>query len=121
MRVPYRGSVFMNAQKRVDAMDALGIDLQLLSPNPLSEIISEVNDDPFPEMQAQNTQLLDSMVKRMSQLEAIAESVAGINATLKRAAQVNGPPDYVPPARTPSRRSRSRPAVRRPVLPGSAG
>ena len=37
------------------------------------------------------------------QLEAIAESVAGINATLKRAAQVNGPPDYVPPARTPSR------------------
>ena len=36
MRVPYRGSVFMNAQKRVDAMDALGIDLQLLSPNPLS-------------------------------------------------------------------------------------
>ena len=36
MRVPYRVSVFMNAQKRVDAMDALGIDLQLLSPNPLS-------------------------------------------------------------------------------------
>ena len=36
MSVPYRGSVFMNAQKRVDAMDALGIDLQLLSPNPLS-------------------------------------------------------------------------------------
>ena len=36
MRVPYRGSVFMDAQKRVDAMDVLGIDLQLLSPNPLS-------------------------------------------------------------------------------------
>jgi len=36
MRVPYRGSVFMDAQKRVDAMDALGLDLQLLSPNPLS-------------------------------------------------------------------------------------
>ena len=36
MRVPYRRSVFMDAQKRVDAMDVLGIDLQLLSPNPLS-------------------------------------------------------------------------------------
>ena len=32
MRVPYRGSVFMDAQKRVDAMD-VGVDLQLLSPN----------------------------------------------------------------------------------------
>ena len=36
MRDPYRGSIFMDAQKRVEAMNALGIDLQLLSPNPLS-------------------------------------------------------------------------------------
>ena len=36
IRVPYKDSVFMDAQKRVDAMDSLGIDLQLLSPNPLS-------------------------------------------------------------------------------------
>ena len=35
MRVPYRGSVFMDAQKRVEAMDALGIDLQLLSMKPI--------------------------------------------------------------------------------------
>ena len=32
----HKDGVFMDAQKRVDAMDALGIDLQLLSPNPLS-------------------------------------------------------------------------------------
>tara|TARA_B100000686_G_C16764026_1_gene960599 strand:+ start:1083 stop:2051 length:969 start_codon:yes stop_codon:yes gene_type:complete len=36
MRVPYRESVFMNAAKRVAAMDDLGIDLQVLSPNPLT-------------------------------------------------------------------------------------
>ena len=36
MRVPYRGSVFMDAQTRIDAMDVLGIDLQVLSPNPLT-------------------------------------------------------------------------------------
>tara|TARA_B100000614_G_scaffold185990_1_gene166916 strand:+ start:1161 stop:2123 length:963 start_codon:yes stop_codon:yes gene_type:complete len=36
MRVPYRGSIFMDAQKRIEAMDELGVDLQLLSPNPLS-------------------------------------------------------------------------------------
>ncbi|MBT94755.1 MAG: amidohydrolase [Acidimicrobiaceae bacterium] len=36
MRVPYRGSVFMDAHRRVDAMNALGVDVQLLSPNPLS-------------------------------------------------------------------------------------
>ena len=36
MRVPYRGSVFMDAERRVEAMDTLGVDLQLLSPNPLS-------------------------------------------------------------------------------------
>ncbi len=33
---PYRGSVFMDAEKRLAGMDALGIDQQLLSPNPLS-------------------------------------------------------------------------------------
>ena len=54
------------------------------------------------EVQAQNTQLLDSLVKRMGQLESIAHSVASIDATLKRAAQVNGPPEYTP-SRTPSR------------------
>ena len=36
MRVPYRGSVFMDAEKRIEAMDDLGIDLQVLSPNPLT-------------------------------------------------------------------------------------
>jgi len=36
MRVPYRESVFMDAHKRIDAMDVLGIDLQVLSPNPLT-------------------------------------------------------------------------------------
>lgn len=34
--VPYRGSLFMEAQLRLDAMDTAGIDLQVLSPNPLS-------------------------------------------------------------------------------------
>ena len=32
----YRGSVFMDVDRRVAAMDALGIDRQLLSPNPLT-------------------------------------------------------------------------------------
>lgn len=33
---PYRGSVFMDVDARLRAMDGLGIDLQLLSPNPLT-------------------------------------------------------------------------------------
>lgn len=32
----YRGSVFMDVAKRIDRMDADGIDVQLLSPNPLT-------------------------------------------------------------------------------------
>jgi len=36
MRVPYRESVFMDIHKRIEAMDVLGIDLQVLSPNPLT-------------------------------------------------------------------------------------
>jgi aminocarboxymuconate-semialdehyde decarboxylase len=36
MRVPYRGSVFMDVDRRLAAMDRAGIDLQLLSPNPLT-------------------------------------------------------------------------------------
>lgn len=36
MRVPYRESVFMDVHKRIDAMNVLGIDLQVLSPNPLT-------------------------------------------------------------------------------------
>ncbi|MBB33801.1 MAG: amidohydrolase [Acidimicrobiaceae bacterium] len=36
MRVPYRKSVFMDIHKRIEAMDVLGIDLQILSPNPLT-------------------------------------------------------------------------------------
>ena len=62
MRVPYRGSVFMNAQKRVDAMDALGIDLQLLSPNPLS-FFGHINaTDALRFAKASN----DAMVKHLS-------------------------------------------------------
>ncbi len=34
--MPYRGSIFMDVDKRLTAMDALGIDMQLLSPNPLT-------------------------------------------------------------------------------------
>jgi aminocarboxymuconate-semialdehyde decarboxylase len=34
--IPYRGSVFMDADRRLAAMDALGIDRQLLSSNPLT-------------------------------------------------------------------------------------
>lgn len=34
--MPYRGSVFMDVDKRLNAMDAAGIDRQLLSPNPLT-------------------------------------------------------------------------------------
>jgi aminocarboxymuconate-semialdehyde decarboxylase len=34
--VRYRGSLFMEPSMRLDAMDAAGIDLQVLSPNPLS-------------------------------------------------------------------------------------
>ena len=33
---PYRGSVFMDVEKRIRGMDALGISQQMLSPNPLS-------------------------------------------------------------------------------------
>ena len=32
----YRGTVFMDVQKRLELMDTLGVDLQLLSPNPLT-------------------------------------------------------------------------------------
>jgi aminocarboxymuconate-semialdehyde decarboxylase len=32
----YRGTVFMDVEKRLESMDRLGIDLQLLSPNPLT-------------------------------------------------------------------------------------
>ena len=34
--VPYRGSLFMDAQLRLEAMDEAGISVQALSPNPLS-------------------------------------------------------------------------------------
>lgn len=34
--IPYRESVFMDIDRRIDAMDRLGIDRQLLSPNPLT-------------------------------------------------------------------------------------
>ena len=54
------------------------------------------------EVQAQNTQLLDSMVKRMGQLEAIAAFRRVDRRDPQRAAQVNGPPEYTP-SRTPSR------------------
>ena len=33
---PYRGSIFMDVEARLRAMDAAGIDLQVLSPNPLT-------------------------------------------------------------------------------------
>lgn len=33
---PYRGSVFMDVEKRLRGLDRLGIDVQLLSPNPLT-------------------------------------------------------------------------------------
>ena len=36
IRVPYVGSVFMEVEKRVQEMDRLGIDIQVLSPNPLT-------------------------------------------------------------------------------------
>lgn len=34
--IPYRSSVFMDVERRLDAMDRIGIDLQMLSPNPLT-------------------------------------------------------------------------------------
>lgn len=34
--IPYRGSIFMDVDKRLAAMDRIGIELQLLSPNPLT-------------------------------------------------------------------------------------
>lgn len=34
--IPYRNSVFMNADRRLAAMDRVGIDRQMLSPNPLT-------------------------------------------------------------------------------------
>ena len=36
MSIVYRGTVFMDVTKRLELMDELGIDLQLLSPNPLT-------------------------------------------------------------------------------------
>ena len=36
MPIVYRGTVFMDVGKRLELMDQLGIDLQLLSPNPLT-------------------------------------------------------------------------------------
>ena len=36
IRVPYIGSVFMEVEKRIQEMDRLGIDIQMLSPNPLT-------------------------------------------------------------------------------------
>ncbi|MEC8974374.1 MAG: amidohydrolase family protein, partial [Actinomycetota bacterium] len=36
IRVPYVGSVFMEVDKRIQEMDRLGIDIQMLSPNPLT-------------------------------------------------------------------------------------
>ena len=44
---PYRGSIFMDVEKRIAAMDGLGVGLQMLSPNPLSflpAIESEAGD-----------------------------------------------------------------------------
>lgn len=34
--IPYRGSVFMDVERRLAEMDRVGIDLQMLSPNPLT-------------------------------------------------------------------------------------
>jgi aminocarboxymuconate-semialdehyde decarboxylase len=34
--IPYRGSVFMDVGRRLDQMDRMGIDRQMLSPNPLT-------------------------------------------------------------------------------------
>ena len=34
--IDYRGTVFMDISQRIDFMEDLGIDLQLLSPNPLT-------------------------------------------------------------------------------------
>ena len=36
MSIVYRGTVFMDVDRRLELMDDLGIDLQLLSPNPLT-------------------------------------------------------------------------------------
>ena len=61
MRVPYRGSIFMDAQKRIEAMDELGVDLQLLSPNPLS-FFGHINaEDALEFARASN----DAMVKHI--------------------------------------------------------
>ena len=65
MRVPYRGSIFMDAQKRIEAMDALGVDLQLLSPNPLS-FFGHINaEDALEFARASN----DAMVKHIDPFE----------------------------------------------------
>lgn len=34
--IPYRNSLFMNVDQRIEAMDRVGIDLQMVSPNPLT-------------------------------------------------------------------------------------
>ena len=59
----YRGTVFMETDKRLERMDALGIDLQMLSPNPLTMLHHVPADIATRFCQVQN----DAMAKLVSQ------------------------------------------------------
>ena len=87
--VAYRGSVFMEPELRIAAMDAAGIDLQIVSPNPLTYFHFIGADDAVRFCRAHNDEMARVVAKHAGRLRGFAclpmQDLGAATAELRRA------------------------------------
>ncbi len=71
--VRYRGTAFMDVDRRIERMDALGIDLQVLSPNPLTFFHHIEADDAVAFCRAHNDGMAELVGGHPTRLRGLAQ------------------------------------------------